>query len=71
MGGAVQEMRDCWPFGVGLRGRAPNHPVLRWLRTVVVSDGEKRGVIASGRDREDVRKRSAGVTRLVSLLRRR
>ena len=29
------------PSGVGLRGQAPNHPVLRWLKTVVVSDREK------------------------------
>ena len=30
-----------WPSGVGLRGQASNHPVLRWLKTVVVSDREK------------------------------
>ena len=41
MGGAVLEMEACWPFGVVLRGRALNHPVLRWLKTVVVSDREK------------------------------
>lgn len=34
-------MEACWPSGVGLRGRALNHPVLRWLKTVVVSDVEK------------------------------
>ncbi len=34
-------MEDGWPSGVGLRGQAPNHPVLRWLKTVVVSDREK------------------------------
>ena len=39
-------MRCCardegWPFGVALRGEAPNHRVLRWLKTVVVSDVEK------------------------------
>jgi hypothetical protein len=38
MGGAVLEMEACWPCGVVLWGRAPNHPVLRWLKTVVVSD---------------------------------
>ncbi|MGH9107563.1 MAG: hypothetical protein ACRDZX_17380 [Acidimicrobiales bacterium] len=32
---------EVWPSGVGLRGQAPNHPVLRWLKTVVVSDREK------------------------------
>jgi hypothetical protein len=26
------------------RGRALNHPVLRWLKTVVVSDREKAGL---------------------------
>jgi hypothetical protein len=36
----VQEM-EVWPSDVGLRGRASNHPVLRWLNTVVVSDREK------------------------------
>jgi hypothetical protein len=37
---AVQEM-EVWPSDVGLRGQASNHPVLRWLKTVVVSDREK------------------------------
>jgi hypothetical protein len=41
IGGAVLEMEACWPSGVVLRGRAPNRPVLRWLKTVVVSDREK------------------------------
>ena len=30
-----------WPFGAALRGEASNHRVLRWLKTVVVSDLEK------------------------------
>jgi hypothetical protein len=30
-----------WPFGVALRGVASNHFMLRWLKTVVVSDEEK------------------------------
>jgi hypothetical protein len=30
-----------WPFGAALRGEAPNHRVLRWLKTVVVSDAGK------------------------------
>ena len=34
-------MEDCWPSSVGLRGQALNHPVLRWLKTVVVSDRDK------------------------------
>ena len=33
-------MEDSWPSGVALRGEAPNHPMLRWLKTVVVNDGE-------------------------------
>jgi hypothetical protein len=37
----VQEMDDRWPSGAGLRGQASNRPVLRWLKTVVVSDREK------------------------------
>jgi hypothetical protein len=31
--------------------------MLRWLKTVVVSDEEKASLEASGRDREDERKR--------------
>ena len=34
-------MKDLWPFGVALRGEAPNRLMLRWLKTVVVSDEEK------------------------------
>src|ERR1039458_9233186 len=40
-GGAVWEMEDCWPSGVALRGEASNRLVLRWLKTVVVSDRGK------------------------------
>ena len=54
MGGAVREMEACWPSGVALRGEASNHPVLRWLKTVVVSDREKARLDASGGDQEDV-----------------
>ena len=54
MGGAVREMEACWPSGGVLRGRAPNRPVLRWLKAVVVSDREKARSIASGGDQEDV-----------------
>ena len=32
---------EVWPSDVGLRGQASNHPVLRWLKTVVVSDRDK------------------------------
>ena len=34
-----------WPFGVALRGEASNHLMLRWLKTVVVSDEEKAHVM--------------------------
>jgi hypothetical protein len=34
-----------WPFGAALRGEALNHRVLRWLKTVVVSDAEKAQVM--------------------------
>lgn len=30
-----------WPFGVALRREASNRLMLRWLKTVVVSDEEK------------------------------
>jgi hypothetical protein len=53
-------MEALWPSGVVLRGEAPNHPVLRWLKTVVVSDREKVRLIASGGDQEDVPEASAG-----------
>jgi hypothetical protein len=35
-----------WPFEVALRGEASNHLMLRWLKTVVVSDEEKAPVRA-------------------------
>jgi hypothetical protein len=37
-----------WPFGVALRGEASNHLMLRWLKTVVVSDEETARMTASG-----------------------
>jgi hypothetical protein len=43
--GAVQEEKECWPFGVALRGEASNHLMLRWLKTVVVNDEEKAQVM--------------------------
>jgi group II intron reverse transcriptase/maturase len=42
--GAAWEMK-VWPFGVALRGEAPNRLMLRWLKTVVVSDEEKAHVM--------------------------
>ena len=56
------EMEALWPSGVALRGEAPNHRMLRWLKTVVVSDPEKARLIASGGDQEDVPEASAGGT---------
>ena len=47
----------CRPFGVVLRRKASNRLVLRWLKTVVVSDEEKAPYEASGGDREGERKR--------------
>ena len=46
-----------WLFGVALRGEASSRLMLRWLKTVVVSDEEKAPVEASGGDQEDERKR--------------
>ena len=54
IGGAVPEMEACWLSSVVLRGRALNHPVLRWLKTVVVSDRGEGVFDASGGDQEDV-----------------
>lgn len=34
-------MMKVWPFGVALRREASNRLMLRWLKTVVVSDEEK------------------------------
>jgi hypothetical protein len=55
-------MEACWPSGVVLRGMASNHRMLRWLKTVVVSDPEKACLNASGGDREDVPDPPAGET---------
>lgn len=49
-----ERWRIAGPPASALRGRASNHPVLRWLETVVVSDREKARSIASGGDQEDV-----------------
>ena len=35
--GAVEVMEVDWPFSVGLRGQALNHPLVHWLKTVVLS----------------------------------
>ena len=45
-------MEDGWPFGVVLRGTMSNHHMLRWLKTVVVSDVEKAAEEPSGGTRK-------------------
>jgi len=40
-GRALREMEDCWPSGAVLWGMVSNRHMLRWLKTVVVSDVEK------------------------------
>jgi hypothetical protein len=52
-----------WPFGVGLRGQASNHPELRWLKTVVVSVREKAHSKRQVGTGKTCQKRPAGVTR--------
>jgi hypothetical protein len=52
-------MKGLWPFGVALRGEASNRPVLRWLKTVVVSDRGKGVLDTSGGDQEGERERTA------------
>jgi len=50
-------MRSCTrdegrPFGIALRGEAPNRLMLRWLKTVVVSDegkASKRRQVGTGK----------------------
>ncbi len=37
-------MEDGWPSGIVLWGMVSNHHMLRWLKTVVVSDVEKASV---------------------------
>jgi hypothetical protein len=55
-----------WPFGIALRGVVSNHLMLRWLKTVVVSDEEKASWEASGGNREGERRRiAAEVSKLV------
>jgi len=38
---AAHKMKVSWPFGAALRGEASNRPRVRWLKTVVLSAGEK------------------------------
>ena len=48
----MQEMK-VGPSSPLLRGVAANHHMLRWLKTVVVSDVEKASLEVSGWDQED------------------
>jgi hypothetical protein len=57
--GAVQEMK-VWPFGAALRGEASNRHMLRWLKTVVVSDVEKAHVMRQVGIRKTVRSPRCG-----------
>jgi hypothetical protein len=50
-------MEVLWPLGVALRREASGRLMLRWLKTVVVSDEGKAPVEASGGDREGGRER--------------
>jgi len=52
--GAAREMKDCWLFGAALRGVASNRLLLRWLKTVVVSDEGKGVRDTSGGGQEGV-----------------
>ena len=55
----MQEMK-VWPFGAALRGEASNHHMLRWLKTVVVSDVEKAHVMRQVGIRKTVRSPRCG-----------
>jgi hypothetical protein len=55
---AVRNMKDCRPFGAALRGEASNRPLLRWLKTVVVSDEGKGALDASGGVRKALHRKS-------------
>jgi hypothetical protein len=46
---------EGWPFGAALRGEASNRHLLRWLKTVVVSEVEKAHVMRQVGTRKTVR----------------
>jgi hypothetical protein len=48
-------MKESWPFGAALRGEASNRHLLRWLKTVVVSEVEKAHVMRQVGTRKTVR----------------
>ena len=47
-------MGDCWPSGAALRGVASSRLMLRWLKTVVVSDEEKAHVMRQAGTRKTI-----------------
>jgi len=58
---------ERWRYGPptsAFRGRASNHPVLRWLKTVVVSDREKAHVMCQVGTRKTYQKIPGGVSLL-------
>ena len=66
-------MRCCvrdegWPFGTALRREVPNHRVLRWLKTVVVSDTEKAHLMRQVGIRKTVRSLDSEIAVDMSLL---
>jgi hypothetical protein len=56
-----------WPFGAALRGKASNRHLLRWLKTVVVSEVEKAHVMRQVGTRKTVRSPGDGIAGEVSL----
>src|SRR5262249_61737968 len=56
-----------WPFSVALRGEALNHRVLRWLKTVVVSDAGKAHEMRRVGIRKTVRSLEDEIAVVVSL----
>ena len=60
-------MGDCWPPGIVLWGMVSNHHVLRWLKTVVVSDAEKAQVMRQVGIRKTVRSLEVEIAVEVSL----
>jgi len=51
---------EGWPFGAALRGEVSNRHLLRWLKTVVVSEVEKAHVMRQVGIRKTVRKLLGG-----------
>ena len=67
--GAAWKMKDCRPFGAALRGEASNRRLLRWLKTVVVSEDGKGARDASGGGQEGVASKvPRGIHRLIASL---